>query len=217
MIVKNEEHLIERALNSARPIVDCYAIQDNGSTDHSAGVITNWLMNNTRSGSSYSLYHEEWRDFSYNRNHCLDWARGYFNADYVLILDADDEIIYNDGFKPDEFRYALEDDAYWVQVFNKEHGFKRRQLFSLKRPFYYKGVVHEHLRCLRPYTLGECDGFYVKASCTGARSLNPNKYLDDANLIEEALRIETDPVMIARYREFLAKSRKWHKEAQHAS
>ena len=41
MIVKNESKIIERCLNSARPIIDSVSICDTGSTDETPEIIEN--------------------------------------------------------------------------------------------------------------------------------------------------------------------------------
>jgi glycosyltransferase involved in cell wall biosynthesis len=43
MIVKNESHVIERCLNSVKPLLDYVLIVDTGSTDNTIEVIYNWL------------------------------------------------------------------------------------------------------------------------------------------------------------------------------
>jgi len=47
---------------------------------------------------------------------------------------------------------------------------------------------------------------HVVVSQDGARSQNPNKYAEDADLLVEALRTETDPLLVSRYTFYLAQS-----------
>ena len=52
------------------------------------------------------------------------------------------------------------------------------------------------------------NGFAIRATTGGARSQNPRKYQDDADVLERALATETDPFLISRYTFYLAQSYK---------
>ena len=49
-------------------------------------------------------------------------------------------------------------------------------------------------------------GFYIESDRDGAHSKNPNKYQNDAAILETALLTETDPFLVARYTFYLAQS-----------
>ncbi len=80
MIVKNEEAVLRRCLESAAGIADEIIIVDTGSTDKTASIAHGYT------GHVYSF---EWRDdFSAARNFSFSKA----TKDYILWLDADDII-----------------------------------------------------------------------------------------------------------------------------
>ncbi|MBV9108132.1 MAG: glycosyl transferase family 2, partial [Gemmatimonadetes bacterium] len=62
MIVRNEAHVIRRALESARPLVDAWVICDTGSTDGTPEVIAEVMA-----GIPGELHHVPWVDFGHNR------------------------------------------------------------------------------------------------------------------------------------------------------
>ena len=64
MIVKDEAHVIERCLNSVKPLIDKLLIVDTGSSDNTIQVINNW-MNKEEIGGK--VIKEKWQNFEHNR------------------------------------------------------------------------------------------------------------------------------------------------------
>lgn len=80
MIVKNEEAVIGRCLNSVAPFVDEIIIVDTGSTDETLNILKNYKT---------KVYHLNWgNDFSTARNFALDHS----SCEWNLVLDADEYI-----------------------------------------------------------------------------------------------------------------------------
>ncbi|MFF2483647.1 glycosyltransferase [Paenibacillus sp. NPDC058071] len=80
MIVKNEEKLLSRCLDSVQGLVDEIIIVDTGSTDRTKEI-----------ASSYTQHVHDWawtNDFSAARNESLRYASG----EWILILDADEYV-----------------------------------------------------------------------------------------------------------------------------
>ncbi|MBL4931648.1 glycosyltransferase [Clostridium paridis] len=87
MIVKNEENVICRCLNSIKDIVDEIIIVDTGSTDKTKDVVRDYTD---------KIYDFKWiDDFSAARNFSFDRA----TMDYILWLDADDVLLEEDRKK----------------------------------------------------------------------------------------------------------------------
>lgn len=85
MIVKNEEHCLDRCLKSARDFVDEIIIVDTGSTDRTVEIAESY---------GARIYHHPWEnDFSKHRNQSLSYATG----DWIFQLDADEELFGEDG------------------------------------------------------------------------------------------------------------------------
>src|SRR5215475_3170087 len=83
MIVKNERHVIQRALASVKPFIDYWVIVDTGSFDETKELIRDSLKD-----IPGELHERPWKNFGHNRSEALSLARG--KADYILFLDADD-------------------------------------------------------------------------------------------------------------------------------
>ena len=80
MIAKNEERVLARCLASVRAIVDEIILVDTGSTDRTVEIAESF---------GARVYHAPWEnDFSKVRNVSLSYA----TKDWILVLDADEEI-----------------------------------------------------------------------------------------------------------------------------
>ncbi|MFR9069355.1 MAG: glycosyltransferase family 2 protein, partial [Paraclostridium sp.] len=87
MIVKNEEKNIGRCLDSIKEISDEIIIVDTGSTDRTIEICKSYFA---------KIIQYKWNnDFSEARNISIDYA----TKDYILFLDADEEIPKEDLIK----------------------------------------------------------------------------------------------------------------------
>lgn len=85
MIVKNEEDVIGRCLESVKNIVDEIIVVDTGSTDRTKKIVNTFTD---------KVYNFKWiDDFSAARNYSYSMAK----MDYILWLDADDIILEEDN------------------------------------------------------------------------------------------------------------------------
>ena len=96
MIVKNEEEVLARCLNSARGIADELIIIDTGSDDRTKEIAAQFTQH---------VYDFEWIDhFSAARN--FAFSKG--SCDYLMWLDADDVILPEDGAALRELKEKLD-------------------------------------------------------------------------------------------------------------
>lgn len=193
MIVKDEKDVIERALNSAIPFIDTWVIVDTGSTDGTQEIIKNTLKN-----IPGTLYERPWKNFEHNRNEALSLAKG--KADYILILDADDTLESEKGFTLPK---NLDKDYYHLWIHLGGTTYTRPQLIKASLPWSWVGVLHEALVCPSAVNSGLLEGLKYVCSRDGARSKDPEKYLKDALVLEEAVKNEPDN---RRYIFYLAQS-----------
>ena len=84
MIVRNEEKIITRCLDSVRDIVDFYLIVDTGSTDNTITIMKDYFEKNNL--QAY-IHQSTFYNFEHNRNEALKLCKGI--CDYILLLDAD--------------------------------------------------------------------------------------------------------------------------------
>jgi glycosyltransferase involved in cell wall biosynthesis len=95
MIVKNEEDVLGRCLDSAKDIVDEIIIVDTGSSDNTKNIAQKYTD---------KVFDFEWiNDFSAARNFSYSKAK----MDFILWLDADDIILDEDIKKFNEFKKEL--------------------------------------------------------------------------------------------------------------
>ena len=181
MIVKNEAHLIIDCFKMLQKYIkfDYWVINDNGSTDGTQGLIKNYFK---EQGIPGILDETPWRDFAFNRTRAFELA--YKKTDYAFVWDADDEI-WGDFKMPE----TLEADQYKF-IFGNEGGtrYSRVQLFNNFLKWHYVGVLHEYPACLEQAgpLVDVLGNYYFISGRRGARNKDPNKYLNDALILEKA-------------------------------
>lgn len=154
MIVRNESHVIRRALESVRDSIDYWVICDTGSDDSTVGEILSALA-----GIPGELHGVTWENFGHNRADVLRRARG--KADYILMMDADMVANINAPFK-----HLLTADFYEIR-YTGEVDYSQRMLIANGHDWTYVGITHEYIYaptaeiegCLPELTLTHlCDG-----------------------------------------------------------
>jgi glycosyltransferase involved in cell wall biosynthesis len=204
MIVKNESHVIERCLSSVLPIIDRWVVVDTGSTDGTQQKIKDFF---DRNGIPGELFERPWKDFGHNRSEALELAQKT-DTDYAFMIDADEILVFEPGFDPVKFKDNLTADLYNIFAQFGQTRYHRPQMTSNKKPFYYRGVLHEYVDCKEPIgTRDFARGFMNTPIQDGARSSDPEKYKKDAVRFEEALASGTvDEKDFNRYHFYLAQS-----------
>ena len=202
MIVKDEARVIERCLASVLPLIDNWVIVDTGSTDGTQEKIRKFFEN---VGIPGKMYERPWKNFGHNRSEALELAST--EGDYAYMIDADEVLVFDPGFDPDQFKASLNADLY--NIFAEYGGTKyhRPQMTSNKKKFYYRGILHEYVDCHDEIqTRDFARGFKNTPIQDGNRSSQEGKYERDAERFEEALKGEVDPKDFNRYHFYLAQS-----------
>ena len=191
MIVKNEAHVILRALSSVLPYIDSWAICDTGSTDGTQEIIREALK-----GIPGELREVPWVDFGKNRTQAVQLAQT--KADYVLILDAD--LVLN-VYDPD-FKEKLDADAYELR-YEGNLDYTNTRLVSSKCDWFYVGVTHEYITLETEAS----PVLFPQLTLTdyGDGGNRADKFERDIRLLSKALEIEPDN---ERYVFYLAQSYK---------
>jgi tetratricopeptide (TPR) repeat protein len=140
MIVKNEEKFLPRCMESIKGHVDEIIIVDTGSTDNTIEIAKRY---------NAKIYHHAWENsFSKARNYSLKYA----TCDWILILDADEEIDKEDAHKLKDVIKENGVDIIHLPVFNRPIGGKNvsisnsGRLFKNHLGFCYEGIVHNVLK-----------------------------------------------------------------------
>jgi len=196
MIVRNEAPVIARCLRSVASLIDCWTIVDTGSTDGTQQIVTEMMA---ELGIPGQLYERPWQDFGTNRSECLALARPL--AEYSFVIDADEVLVTTYALP----KVALTHPVYMLEVQLGNLRYLRQCLFDNRLPWRYLGALHEYPDAgekLRPILI---DSLCVScgAGSQGARSRNPRKYHDDAELLLRALAVEPDNL---RYHYYLGQS-----------
>lgn len=194
MIVKNEMANLERCLTAAAPHISCWVIGDTGSTDGTQELIRAFFAARNIPGELYSF---PFGNFAQARNEALDRAYASTMAfDYLLLVDADMELLVH----APGFTRNLTSAAYNVR---QRAGITYRNIRLLRRDVNarYRGVTHEFLSILSGET-SNLDDISLLDHASGSN--RAGKYKRDLRLLTEALPVERDPVMVARYVFYLA-------------
>lgn len=203
MIVKNESAIIRDTLENiiAHVPLDYYVISDTGSDDNTADIIKQFFDEKSIQGE---IHHDEWVNFAHNRNSALQHAQG--KTDYVLIFDADDRFEGN-FVLPEE----LTSDRYYFRMANSVTGanvYFRTLMFRNDGSFYWRGVLHEFVEQRKKTVVEQkiFGDYYVISGRFGARSNNPQKYFQDAQVLEKAFYSSEDEDLKDRYAFYTAQS-----------
>lgn len=138
MIVKNEAENLPRCLTSVKPYVDEMIVVDTGSTDNTVEIAQQY-------GAKVSYF--EWcNDFAAARNYSISQA----TKDWILVLDADEELIIEvkKSFqelikKPENIAYTIKLDNIGNYLINQTQTYVLR-FFRNHLGIKYTGQFHEN-------------------------------------------------------------------------
>ena len=183
MIVKNESHIIVKTLENlcSYVVFDAYFISDTGSTDNTMDLIRGFFKER---GVPGHIEQVEWRDFGFNRTLSLQMA--FNKTDYLFIFDADDSI-HGDFRMPSELTH----DAYQLKL-GQSFVYLRTLIVNNRKRWRFVGVLHEYIACVdkeESSTAIQGD-YYVESGRGGSRNKDPNKYINDAAVLERGFHEE---------------------------
>ncbi|WP_143709797.1 glycosyltransferase family 2 protein [Paraclostridium bifermentans] len=151
MIVKNEEKNIKRCLDSIESIADEIIIVDTGSNDETLNICSNY--------NAKVINHKWNNDFSEARNVSLEYA----TKDYILFLDADEEISKEDLKKLKALLSSKKlAEGYFFRLTNIINGIEVGEyavfrFFKNKRKYRFRGKVHEQIaNCIQKHNKDKC-------------------------------------------------------------
>ncbi|GGA75946.1 glycosyltransferase [Ornithinibacillus halotolerans] len=142
MIVKNEEEVLARCLDTVKDIVDEINIVDTGSTDSTVEIAKRYTDR---------VFFFEWiGNFAAARNESFKYA----TKDYILYLDADDVLLEEDQEKLKKLKETLDPTVDSVSMYynagldefgNVTLQYRRNRLVKRSRNFVWKGDCHQYL------------------------------------------------------------------------
>jgi len=212
MIVKDETTVLPRLFASLRHYIGYYVIVDTGSTDGTQDFIREWMG---AAGIEGEVHERAWVNFGHNRQQALELAVAAGRGDWLLFIDADEELGVSD---PQLLQTMQKGVSYMLE---KHHGSVRYAVPSLvdisENRWQWKGPVHEYLQHLKGSDQRQRrrDAWIVYHEGEGVRSrglTKREKFLRDARLLERELRDHPED---ARSQFYLGQS--YRDAGQHAS
>jgi Rps23 Pro-64 3,4-dihydroxylase Tpa1-like proline 4-hydroxylase/glycosyltransferase involved in cell wall biosynthesis len=177
---KNEEHCILETLKSVAPYIDYWIVCDTGSTDKTVEMVKTFFAER---GIPGELHEDSWVGFDHNKTLMIQRAKG--KADYIMHLDADDQLVGEFQFAPEE----AGKDTYYIPV--RRGGAEWKALILFKGDYTWKfcGVAHTTIRALEipSFSIGDLShyGYYISGEGIGSRAFDPKKYLYDAERLQK--------------------------------
>jgi tetratricopeptide (TPR) repeat protein len=138
MIVKDEKDCLAQCLESVKDVVDEIIVVDTGSTDNTVEIAEKY---------GAKVYHHPWEgDFSKARNYSI----GYATCDWILYLDADEELFVEDKLKLKEVTKEKDYNGASFLIYNKVYGQREGFLYFTRMwrnriGAYFEGIVHNQL------------------------------------------------------------------------
>lgn len=196
LMIKNEEKILLRCLQSMEGIVDMYCILDTGSTDSSLAIAKQFLE--THPGC---VTEEPWQNFGYNRTVSFQRAQEYCRAGgwdlsstYGILVDAD--MVFVCGNLKEKTLGAV---GYKALQKNGNLEYMNARLLRMDYSWRCVGVTHEYWD--GPTDQLEKDVCYIDDKNDGG--CKADKFTRDRALLEAGLTAEPDNV---RYTFYLAQT-----------
>jgi glycosyltransferase involved in cell wall biosynthesis len=191
---KNEAPVLRRMLDSTLGHCDYYVMQDNGSTDGSDQIASQFLQEHQLPGMIYKC-EEGWQGFGWNRDHLIRYCQENVDHDCDWILKMDcDEVLEVD----DDFDWTLLDDhsihSFHVPAVSGSTIYMRCWLWNARMKWRFNhDPCHETIYCESP-DLGES---FMRVNLPnkirqigmneGQSWYNPTKFVTDSLRLEDKL------------------------------
>lgn len=187
MIVKNEEKVLPRLFRSVKDYVDSYVIVDTGSTDSTRELIQREMGGY---GIPGEIHQRPWVNFGHNRQEALELAVQAAQAEWLLFIDADEELGVSD---PQFFEKLQPGVSYNLEKHHSESRYAVPALINIRASkFRWEGPVHNLLRVVEGPGLARArkDVWIIYHAHQGAKSHGlsaEEKYSRDAEILEKEM------------------------------
>lgn len=168
---------VGRCIRSAAPFCDRAVVIDTGSVDDTMDTVRRTCQ---EVGLPLLLEEADWVGHSHNRTELLRLCRAQEDVRYVLMLDADMELVAEQPLP------ELTLDEYMIPVHDRSLIYPLPLLTLNRREFFYEGVTHTHL-CV-------ADGPINGGRLTGVWKLVDHGGGGDVAKIEEDVRLLSEAV-----------------------
>lgn len=200
LMIKNEEKIICRCIESLERHVDAFCICDTGSTDDTIQRIDQYFMKKPQ--LTYKVFQYGWTNFGKSRSQSFEFCRDFGKAigvpldyTYALVLDADMKFVC-DTFP----RQCLTANGHFLYQDNGRTRYQNTRLLKLSFDWKCTGVTHEYWDgdngSIIPYSLVHIDD-------VNDGGCKDDKFPRDRALLEKGLADEPTNV---RYMFYLART-----------
>jgi glycosyltransferase involved in cell wall biosynthesis len=173
MIVRNEAHIVQEALDAAAPYISSWVIVDTGSDDGTQDLIRDHMA---ELGIPGELFERPWRNFGHNRTEALTLAQG--RGDYIWVLDADDTVAGTPDFT------RLSADIYLMRRRIGTTIYWRSELLRDGLRARWVGATHEYFATDKPQARVRLEGDYqIEDRQLSARNRDGLKLANDRDLL----------------------------------
>jgi glycosyltransferase involved in cell wall biosynthesis len=182
MIVRDEEPIIKRCLDSVSPLTDCWVICDTGSVDRTKETIQDYFNQADTPGH---LIENEWDDFGVNKTYIIQKAQElYPNIPFFFIIDADEVFVRKNKTPIDLsdrealLKFCNENPQHSVIQFITYYGtleYPRWQVMRNDRKYRWDYPYHELLASTPGYSQTVYNGMFNWARKEGNSSRDPNR------------------------------------------
>ena len=186
-ICKDESHVIEKMLDSAKGIVDLIVVNDTGSTDGTQQIIKNF-------GEKHNIptyvFERPFDDFEKSRTWAmeklkevvkeLEWDPSKVHGFW---FDCDEQLVIDSKFDKNQFTK----DLYMINTYIGAMKYTRNTFFKVSLPFRWYGPVHEFIVCdQQNITSGLAENIHVNVEMTGSSWQGDiaQKYLSHSHKLE---------------------------------
>jgi glycosyltransferase involved in cell wall biosynthesis len=204
-MIKNENRIIKRLIESSLPIADAICIVDTGSTDNTIEVLTDYFKDFKIPAKIFNGPEHAWKNFGHNRTQSFLAAVKYceelgWDAEhtYALAMDADMQLVVKPAFNKNDLTslgYKIIQSSGNLEYYNT-------RFLKLAHSWQCTGVTHEYWDGANSDSIG-MDKIYI--SDIGDGGCKADKFERDVRLLEEGLK---DSPNNPRYLFYLAQSYK---------
>jgi hypothetical protein len=201
VMIKNEEKIITRCIDSVLNLCDAVCITDTGSTDNTCQILENYFKTLS---IPCKLYKTNWKNFGHSRsesyNNAVDFCnelKWSNNNTYGLLIDADMKLIV----KTYPFdKSQLVRNGYTLQQENSYIKYNNVRFVKLNATWKCVGVTHEYWS---GEDVGHIDSSQIVINDVGDGGCKADKFSRDIRLLEQGIIDEPNNV---RYYFYLAQS-----------
>jgi len=188
LVTKNDAPSVLRCLNSVAPLVDHVFVEDLGSNDGTQTAIRRWLLQNRMPGHVDAAPDG---GFEQNRTHVLARLRENEAIDFALLIEADDQVVLENGFDAAAFKQSLAEDVYTIGVRDGSDEYRGNLLCSNKQEFSYREAPYPTLvSASGQVTPRDAVGLHVLKESRTPAEADPAVYQRDAQVLGQILQID---------------------------